>query len=69
MDLANMIVTLGHTVRDGKFAGGQVYTFNIRNKGIGIPASNPNLTPAIQKRIGEFADKIASGQLKVSERP
>ena len=55
--------------RDGKFAGGQVYTFNIRNKGIGIPASNPNLTPAIQKRIAEFADRIASGQLKVSERP
>jgi basic membrane protein A len=56
-------------VRDGKFPGGQVYTFSLKNKGVGLPQSNPNLSPDILKAVAGFEQKIASGQLKVSEIP
>jgi basic membrane protein A len=55
--------------RDGKFPGGQILVFSLENKGVGIPASNPNLSADIVKKIAEFEAKIASGKLKVSEIP
>jgi len=56
-------------VRDGKFPGGQVYTFTLKNQGVGLPASNPNLSADILKVVAGYQAKIASGQLKVSEIP
>lgn len=55
--------------RDGKFPGGQVLTFSLKNKGVGIPAKNPNLPADILKKVAEFEAKIASGKLVVSEVP
>lgn len=55
--------------RDGKFPGGEVYTFSVKNHGIGVPASNPNLSADILKQITDFQNRIASGALKVSEIP
>jgi basic membrane protein A len=55
--------------RDGKFPGGQVLVFSLKNKGVAIPAVNPNLTPDMVKQIGAFEAKIASGKLQVSEIP
>jgi basic membrane protein A len=52
-----------------QFPGGQVLTFSLKNKGVGIPASNPNLSPDILKRIAGFETQIASGKLTVSEIP
>lgn len=56
-------------VRDGKFPGGQVLTFSLKNKGVSVPASNPNLSADILKKIAEYEGQIASGKLKVSETP
>lgn len=56
-------------VRDGKFPGGQVYTFTLKNHGVGLPASNPNLSPDILKAVAAYQSRIASGTLKVSEIP
>jgi basic membrane protein A len=56
-------------VRDGKFPGGQVYAFSLQNKGVGLPASNPNLSPDILKVVAGYEKKIAAGQLKVAEVP
>lgn len=55
--------------RDGKFPGGQVLTFSLKNKGVGIPAQNPNLSADIIKKVAEYEAQIASGKLKVSEVP
>jgi basic membrane protein A len=55
--------------RDGKFPGGQVLTFSLKNKGVGVPASNPNLSADITKKVAEFEAQIASGKVKVSEVP
>jgi basic membrane protein A and related proteins len=56
-------------VRDGKFPGGTVLTFALRNKGVGLPARNPNLPADVLARVAEYEAKIAAGQLTVSEVP
>jgi basic membrane protein A and related proteins len=53
----------------GKFPGGQLLTFNVANKGVGLPDKNPNLSDDIMKQVKAFEAKIASGALKVSEVP
>lgn len=55
--------------RDGKFSGGQVLTFSLKNEGVGIPARNPNLPADIVKKVAEYEAQITSGKLKVSEIP
>jgi basic membrane protein A and related proteins len=55
--------------RDGKFPGGQVLVFSLKNKGVSIPVSNPNLSADIVKKVAEYEAQIASGKLKVSEIP
>jgi basic membrane protein A len=61
-DIANL-------VRDGKFPGGQVYHFSLKNKGVGLPAANPNLSADILKTVADYQTKIAAGQIKVAEVP
>jgi basic membrane protein A len=56
-------------VAKGQFPGGQVLTFSLKNKGVGLPPQNPNLTPDILKKCAEFDKDIASGKLVVSEVP
>jgi basic membrane protein A and related proteins len=55
-------------VRDGKFPGGQVLTFDLKSKGVGLPENNPNLSDDIVKAIGEYTDQIVSGSLKVDSK-
>lgn len=54
---------------DGKFPGGTTMVFQLKNGGVGIPAKNPNVSDDIAAKVKEFADKIASGALTVSETP
>ncbi|MBU0927695.1 MAG: BMP family ABC transporter substrate-binding protein [Spirochaetes bacterium] len=53
----------------GQFPGGQVLVFSLKNAGVGIPANNPNLSADIVAKVKEYADKISSGALTVSEVP
>jgi basic membrane protein A len=55
-------------VRDGKFPGGQVLTFDLKSKGVGLPANNPNLSNDIVKAVNDYADQIASGKLTVPDK-
>ncbi len=55
--------------RDGKFPGGQVLTFALKNKGVGLPAKNPNVPADILSQAAAFETKIASGAIQVSEVP
>jgi basic membrane protein A len=56
-------------VRDGKFPGGTTLTFGLANKGVGIPAKNPNLSADIVKQIQKYADQIAAGKITVPTDP
>jgi basic membrane protein A len=53
----------------GQFPGGQTLVFSLKNAGVGIPNENPNLSADIAATVKEYADKIASGALTVSEVP
>ena len=55
--------------RDGKFPGGTVLTFALKNKGVGLPAKNPNLGADVLARVAEFEGQIAGGKLAVAEVP
>jgi len=55
--------------KDGTFPGGQVLMFNLKNKGVGIPNENPNLSADIVAKVNEYAAKIGSGEIVVSEIP
>jgi basic membrane protein A len=54
---------------DGKFPGGQSLVFTVKNKGVGIPDKNPNLSADILAKVKEYEAMIASGKLVVSEVP
>lgn len=60
---------MAKAVKEGNFPGGKVLVFSVRNKGVGIPAKNPNLSAEILAKVGEYEEKIASGELTVSEKP
>ncbi len=53
-------------VRDGKFPGGQTLVFDLKSKGVGLPATNPNLSAAIIKEVEKYTALITSGKLKVN---
>jgi len=53
---------------NGKFPGGQVLTFDLKSKGVGLPANNPNLSAAIVKAIADYTAQIVSGKLKVDSK-
>jgi basic membrane protein A and related proteins len=54
---------------DGQFPGGTVMVFSLKNNGVGIPDTNPNLSAAIVATVKEYAQKISAGTLTVSEVP
>lgn len=54
---------------EGKFPGGQVLVFSLKNKGVGLPENNPNLSADIIAKVKEYEALIASGKLVVSEIP
>jgi basic membrane protein A len=60
---------MAKAVKDGSFPGGKVFVFSVKNKGVGIPGNNPNLSAEILAKVKEFEEKIASGALSVSEKP
>ncbi|MBT9160298.1 MAG: Membrane lipoprotein TmpC [Dehalococcoidia bacterium] len=52
--------------KEGKFPGGQTLVFNAKNDGIGIPATNPNLSAEVQARVKTVFDALKAGTLTVS---
>ncbi len=50
----------------GKFRGGNSLLFSVADDGVGIPASNPNLSDDVQKKVDEIYKKIKSGEVVVS---
>ena len=51
---------------DKKFPGGQTLVFNAANDGVGIPATNPNLTEESTKAVAAVFAKLKAGEIKVA---
>ena len=56
-------------VYEDKFPGGQVITFELANKGVGIPEKNPNLDDATVTKIRDFEKKIIAKEITVPTAP
>ncbi len=52
--------------KEGTFPGGQTLTFNAKNNGVGIPATNPNLSAEVQTTMKDIFAKLQSGEITVS---
>lgn len=50
---------------DNKFEGGKSITYNASNDGIGIPATNPNLSDDTTKKVNDVFAKLKDGSVKV----
>lgn len=51
---------------DGKFPGGQTLIFDATNDGIGIPATNPNLSEEAAKAATDVLAKVKAGEVVVA---
>ena len=51
---------------EGKFPGGQQLVFDAKTNGVGIPATNPNLSEETTKKVNEVFEKIKSGEIVVA---
>ena len=56
------------SVKDGTFPGGQTLTFNAKNDGVGIPASNPNLKEDVVSKVKEVFESLKTGKVTVAEK-
>lgn len=54
---------------NGEFPGGSVIKFDLANKGVGIPAENPNLTDKIVETIESYTKQVIDGTLTVPVLP
>lgn len=54
---------------NGKFPGGEVLVFDMKNGGIDIPAENPNMSEDAVKLVNEYKEKIKSGAQEVPVQP
>ncbi|WP_297636277.1 BMP family ABC transporter substrate-binding protein [uncultured Clostridium sp.] len=52
--------------QDGKFPGGETLTYDVKNDGVGIPETNPNLSDETIKTVNEVKEKMKSDEIKVS---
>ena len=58
------------TIKDfseGKFEGGKINTFSIKNDGVGIPEINPNLSEKTLKEVDNVKGLIKTGIIEVKD--
>ncbi len=51
---------------DGVYKGGEKIMFSVKDDGVGIPATNPNLSAETQAEVNKVYEMIKSGELVVS---
>jgi basic membrane protein A len=55
-------------LKEGKFPGGEILTFDAKSNGVGIPEKNPNLSKEVQDKVAKVLEKLKSGQIVVSSQ-
>lgn len=66
---AAIIEVIREYVEDGEYDGGQKVVFSVKDDGVGIPATNPNLSDEVQTEVNKVYDMIKNGELTVSAEP
>ena len=55
-------------LKEDKFPGGEILTFNAKSNGVGIPEKNPNLSKEVQDKVAKVLEKLKSGEISVSSQ-
>lgn len=55
-------------LKEEKFPGGEVLTFNAKSNGVGISEKNPNLSKEVQDKVVKVLEKLKSGEIVVSNQ-
>lgn len=63
---AAIIEVIRAYTEDGEYEGGQKVVFSVKDDGVGIPATNPNLSDEVQSTVNEIYEKIKTGELAIS---
>lgn len=56
------------SLKEGTFPGGKTLTFNAKNNGVGIPATNPNLKEDVISKVKEVFASLQSGKITVADK-
>lgn len=67
VDIATYNVAL--MAKEGKFPGGDVLAFSLKNEGVGIPEENPNVTPEFLDLVSRYKQKVLSDEIIVPQTP
>lgn len=65
----NAVVNISELAAEGKFPGGKTTTYGLSDEGVGLADSRGAIPADVDAKIKEFADKIAKGEIVVSEDP
>ena len=52
--------------KEGKFPGGQTLVFDAKKDGVGIPATNPNLSAEVSKKVADVLADLKAGKITVA---
>jgi basic membrane protein A len=55
-------------LKEDKFPGGEILTFNAKSNGVGIPDQNPNLSKEVQDKVAKVLVQLKSGEIAVSNQ-
>lgn len=66
-DVAGVTYDMIAALQNGTYPSGQLVTLGIAEGRVGIPESNPNLTPEIEAKVKEVADLIKAGKVTISD--
>lgn len=54
---------LSKRILEGEDLGGQIIYYGLENGGVGIPANNPNMDPAVYEKAMEIQEMIINGEI------
>lgn len=52
--------------QEGKFPGGQILQYGVKNNGVGLPSENPNLSENTMNTVNEVYQKLHDGEIEVA---
>lgn len=59
------VIKVSEDLMDGNFAGGKSVVLGLKDKAVGLPEKNPNVSKDILDKVDDYSKKIISGEITV----
>ena len=63
----NAVVDIATKAKNGEFPGGETTVYGLAEDGVGLADSRGAIPQEVLDKVEEYKEKIASGEIKVSE--